>query len=138
MTTGSEISAGKSFAGVAGTDGSSGFNYLLGGTGDGGVRTDGTSQWSTSQKTNGQSFEAGGSQYIDSVEITADIAATTTRLIFLNSDADGFSIKLSKIGGTYVNRHWSGTIQEMICWTTDASANRTSIESEINAHYSIY
>jgi len=33
---------------------------------------------------------------------------------------------------------WSGGCQEVILYSTDASANRTSIESEINAHYSIY
>lgn len=45
------------------------------------------------------------------------------------------------VGAQYVSgftSYLNGTIQELILFNTDESANRTDIESDINGHYSIY
>ena len=36
------------------------------------------------------------------------------------------------------NRSWVGPIQEVIIYTTDQGANRAAIETNINAHYSVF
>jgi len=42
----------------------------------------------------------------------------------------------SRLAGT--GQFWDGNIQEMILYSSDQSANRSGIESNINAYYSIY
>jgi len=41
-------------------------------------------------------------------------------------------------GGMYSQDNLDGTIQEIVIYNTDESANRTPIENNINTHYSIY
>ena len=52
------------------------------------------------------------------------------------STNDGIGIYI----GARFNDEWhlNGTLQELIFWNLDQSANRTGIESNINTHYSIY
>ena len=42
------------------------------------------------------------------------------------------------IGGTPDNLSLNGSLQELLVWNADQSSNRTSIETNINNHYSIY
>lgn len=48
----------------------------------------------------------------------------------------------SLIGATYSvgtrGGYWGGSIQEVIIWPSDLSANRTAIDANINAHYAIF
>jgi hypothetical protein len=41
-------------------------------------------------------------------------------------------------GGQYTSDNLDGTIQEIIFYTSDKSANRTGIEGNINDYYNIY
>jgi len=41
-------------------------------------------------------------------------------------------------GALTLSYQWNGNISECIFWVSDRSANRTAIEANINAHYSIY
>ena len=50
---------------------------------------------------------------------------------------DNLSIGSYKKGGNLI-AFWDGTIQEIILYPSDQSANRAAIEADINAHYSIY
>lgn len=36
------------------------------------------------------------------------------------------------------NSHFAGTVQEVVIWDSDQSANRSGIDTNINTHYSIY
>jgi len=70
----------------------------------------------------------------------------TQQTAYLNSTATG----TNNFGGTWnnadtaeisnanQNQYHNGTIQEIILYPSDQSANRTAIEANINAHYSIY
>ena len=58
-----------------------------------------------------------------------------------NSAGSGsMSSVVIKIGSNYnaSDEYWIGTIQEVVFYTIDQSANRTGIEANINAHYNIY
>lgn len=58
---------------------------------------------------------------------------------FTDSVGDNSIARLSAIGfseGT--NNYYDGTMDEFIIYNSDESSNRTSIENNINAHYSIY
>ena len=57
----------------------------------------------------------------------------------LNSGTAGFTggLRIAKTRAT-VSSYWNGTINELIIYHSDQSANRTAIEANINAFYSIY
>ncbi len=57
----------------------------------------------------------------------------------LNSGTAGFTggLRIAKTRAT-VSSYWNGTINEVIIYHSDQSANRTAIEANINEHYSIY
>ena len=64
--------------------------------------------------------------YINNVSaITGDAGTDSLNSLILGSEAGGV-------------KGWKGTIQEVIIYPTDQSSNRAAIETNINAHYSIY
>lgn len=52
-----------------------------------------------------------------------------------NKTLNGFSLGADR---SYSNRGWQGTIQAMLIFDSDQSANRTQIEDNINTYYGIY
>lgn len=62
-------------------------------------------------------------------------ASGTTTLFNARSTDNVFFIGGNSSGSA--NR-FNGSIQEVVYWQSDQSANRTDIEAEINTHYSIY
>lgn len=46
-------------------------------------------------------------------------------------------VTVGVLGGTSLFR-WVGTVQEVVVWNSDDSANVSGVESNINTHYSIY
>jgi hypothetical protein len=56
-------------------------------------------------------------------------------LILSGDPGTGFSLDL--VGGNSADRH-GGTIQEIIVYQSNQTANRTAIQANINAHYAIY
>ncbi len=46
--------------------------------------------------------------------------------------------KALNIGGSSAASHWNGTINEIILYASDQSANRPAIEANINTQYDIY
>lgn len=63
--------------------------------------------------------------------------------VFTNLDIDLGQITLNKATIAVLERssfigYFNGNIQEIIVYSSDQSANRTAIESNINSHYNIY
>ena len=57
-----------------------------------------------------------------------------------SGDVGGYSMDAIVIGANHdkASNHWLGTIQEIIIYNSDQSANQEAIETNINNHYDIY
>ena len=73
---------------------------------------------------------AGGTSnfYVDGTLASAADASIGTRTV---------SNRVLNIGGSGASTHWNGTVNEVIVYTDDQSANRTAIETDIIDYYSI-
>ena len=80
-----------------------------------------------------------GDNYLDGVLTNFGTTARTVgthliSLFHLSSTGTASRITSDRFG----TRSWEGHLQELIIYTSDQSANREGIESEINGHYGIY
>jgi hypothetical protein len=74
--------------------------------------------------------------------VTTDLTTTnrgTTQVLMtmLHTSSDAIAGQISK-DRTNTGRGWSGKYQELIIYPTDQTSNSTSIEANINTHYTIY
>jgi hypothetical protein len=80
-----------------------------------------------------------GDNYLNGLSVdltTTKRSAQQFILSMIHDNGDSIVGTISRDRG--FSRSWTGTRQEIIIYTTDQSANRTGIESNINDHYSIY
>ena len=72
----------------------------------------------------------GGSvtSFVDGTQVATDTANTP----------ETATVTTLSLSDTTTNYRWDGTMQEVILFASDQTTNRSGIESNVNAHYSIY
>ena len=118
-----------SIVGGINTSGSNAGIGIIGGGSTTALRTGG--QW-------GDEFYYNGGVYIPDATVFPSV--TNKALItFISTDAvtgvSGLQIGRDR---DQLGRFWGGAISEIIVYPSNQSANRTAVEANINAHYSIY
>lgn len=115
----------------------SGWNYLIGQAYDGAVRTE-DQTWRLAASSN--DFDHGGDLYVNGVQITvhhSPPSSASQNLLHMNSKSGG-NLTFRHIFGTYSARHWHGTAQEIIIWSSTDEFDVHGALAEINTFYSIY
>jgi hypothetical protein len=81
-----------------------------------------------------------GSNYINGVLTNLSTTDRNTNQNLFSMIHVSSSGRMSRISydRTNAGRSWAGSIQEIVVYSTDVSANRANIESNINTHYAIY
>jgi hypothetical protein len=94
--------------------------------------------WTVVGNTQDWFVPANGDWYSNNILKTSDYTNPDTELLFL-TNAGSQTYSISRIGdGGSTGRSIKSAIQEVIIYPTDQSGNRTGIEENINAKYTIY